>query len=68
MLFRSLAEEFLLAQGWADARQIKNWRKEAVQKVEEAVTLVQHEPAPDPYKEHWSALATDHLREGNADA
>ena len=30
---------------------------------EEAVATVQREPAPDPFKEDWCALATRRLRE-----
>ena len=60
-----LAESFLTEQGWADAKIIKSWRKDAVRKVEEVVAAVQHEPGPDPYKEDWSALSTRHLSEGS---
>jgi TPP-dependent pyruvate/acetoin dehydrogenase alpha subunit len=59
-----LAEEHLLEAQWADARTVEAWRNEAVQKVEEAVATVQREPAPDPYKENWRALASKHLSEG----
>ena len=44
----------------------RSWRSEAVQQVEDAVATVQREPAPDPFAENWSALATAHLAEGNA--
>ena len=27
--------------------------------------MVQREPAPDPYKENWCALASRHLSEGS---
>ncbi len=60
-----LAEEHLLRQGWAESRDLETWRNEAVQQVEEAVAIVQREPAPDPYKENWCALASKHLSEGN---
>ena len=60
-----LAEQFLLQQVWADTSTLAKWRSEAVQKVEEAVLTAQREPAPDPYSEKWSALATEQLQEGN---
>jgi TPP-dependent pyruvate/acetoin dehydrogenase alpha subunit len=60
-----LAEQYLLEQDWADASALAKWRSEVAQKVEEAVLTVQREPAPDPYSEKWSALATERLQEGN---
>ena len=59
-----VAEENLLAQGWADSKTLGEFRDAAVAKVEEAVAQVQHEPAPDPYKEEWCPLASEHLCEG----
>jgi len=58
-----VAEDEILSQEWADKNTIKLWRNEAVQKVEEAVAIVQREPAPDPFKENWCALASKHLSE-----
>jgi TPP-dependent pyruvate/acetoin dehydrogenase alpha subunit len=59
-----VAEEEMQCRNWADANIIAAWRAEAVQKVEEAVALVQREAGPDPYKENWCALASKHLSEG----
>ena len=58
-----VAEEFLWRKGWADAETTKRFRQEAAQIVEEAVAKVQREPAPDPYRENWCALASRHLSE-----
>jgi len=58
-----LAEEHLLRHGWADTAAIRAIFQEAIQEVEDAVAKVQREPAPDPYRENWSALASPHLRE-----
>ncbi len=58
-----VAEEKLLRQNWAQADTLAAWRLEAVRKIEEAVAKVQREPSPDPYKEHWCALASKHLSE-----
>jgi acetoin:2,6-dichlorophenolindophenol oxidoreductase subunit alpha len=59
-----VAEERLLELDWADKLQLAGWRDQAVQSVEEVVATVQREPAPDPYKENWCALASKHLSEG----
>ena len=58
-----VAEEFLLRQQWADAAQLAVWRGDAVREIEEAVTRVQHEPAPDPVREEWRAISSGHLCE-----
>ena len=58
-----VAEEYLLEQGWQDAEALEPWRVEAARQVDEAVATVQREPAPDPYAEEWSTLATKHLSE-----
>jgi pyruvate dehydrogenase E1 component alpha subunit/2-oxoisovalerate dehydrogenase E1 component alpha subunit len=57
------AENHLLSSCWADAATIASWRKEAIQKVEEAVATVQREPGPDPYREDWCAIASRRLLE-----
>lgn len=59
-----VAEEEAQCRNWADAQAMAGWRSEAVQKVEEAIALVQREAAPDPFKENWCALASKHLSEG----
>jgi pyruvate dehydrogenase E1 component alpha subunit/2-oxoisovalerate dehydrogenase E1 component alpha subunit len=58
-----VAEDSLWRNGWADVDATKQIRQEAAQTVEEAVAKVQREPAPDPYREHWCALASRHLSE-----
>ncbi|HSA00985.1 MAG TPA: thiamine pyrophosphate-dependent dehydrogenase E1 component subunit alpha [Candidatus Paceibacterota bacterium] len=66
----AVAESHLLNQGWADSPQLASWKHQAVAEVEAAVATVQRESGPDPYREDWCALASDHLREsyhGNAD-
>ena len=59
-----LAEEFLLKKKFTDAAQIAVWRSEAIREIEDAVAQVQREPAPDPFAENWTALATENLSEG----
>jgi len=58
-----VAEGQLLENNWADASMLAAWRLEAVRTVEEAVAKVQREPAPDPYRQDWCALASRHLAE-----
>ena len=61
-----LTEDFLVQQGWVDVATLAKWRTEAMQKVEEATTAAQREPAPDPFTEnYWAALSTGRLLEGN---
>jgi pyruvate dehydrogenase E1 component alpha subunit/2-oxoisovalerate dehydrogenase E1 component alpha subunit len=60
-----VCEKYLLDQGLADAATLAAWRNETSQQVEEVVAKVQREPAPDPYKEDWCALASKHLSEGH---
>ncbi len=62
-----VAEEELQCRNWADANTIAAWRAECVQKVEEAIAIVQREPGPDPFKENWCALSSKHLSEGMGD-
>jgi len=63
-----VAEKHLLDHRWADAATLAAWRNETLQQVEEAVAKVQREPALDPYKENWCALASKHLSEGHEPA
>jgi TPP-dependent pyruvate/acetoin dehydrogenase alpha subunit len=59
-----VAEKQILTRKWASEAELKHWREQFVREVDEAVNLVQREPAPDPFKEYWSALASRHLAEG----
>jgi len=63
-----VAAEYLIEQNWGDADLVESWRNEAAQQVEETVAKVQREPNPDPYKEDWGALSTQHLREMYSEA
>jgi acetoin:2,6-dichlorophenolindophenol oxidoreductase subunit alpha len=60
------AEQELIAKGWSNPGQIAAWRTEAQGEVERAVATVQREPAPDPFREHWGALASRHLADSYA--
>jgi TPP-dependent pyruvate/acetoin dehydrogenase alpha subunit len=60
-----VAEAKLTARNWVNAEAIAAWRHEAAQKVEEAIATVQREAGPDPFKENWCAISTEHLSEGH---
>lgn len=59
-----LAEQRLLAEGWADAPALRQWQSEAQEQVDAAVATTLREPLPDPDKEDWCALANRHLTDG----
>jgi len=58
-----VAENFMLEQNWATHSSLAAERAGFQKQVEEAVSQVQREPAPDPYRENWQALATQSLSE-----
>lgn len=60
-----VAEEYLLRQKWMAPSRVAILRNEIIHEIEEAVAQVQHEPAPDPFVEHWQSIASGHLSEGN---
>lgn len=59
-----LAEEYLLKHSWAEPHTLEQWRNQCVHEIEEAVATAQREAGPDPFKEDWRALSTQHLIEG----
>ncbi len=58
-----VAEEFLMAQAWAERHTVEGWRAEFVREIEDTIAKVQREGGPDPFKEDWTALSTERLRE-----
>ncbi len=48
----------LVEQGAATVEEILGWQDETAEEVQRAVAQAQQEPAPDPYREDWSALST----------
>jgi len=62
-----VSEEMLLQEGWADPATLAQWRSDSIQQVETAVATVQREPAPDPFRHEWSAIASSHLAELHTD-
>ncbi|MCB1235354.1 MAG: thiamine pyrophosphate-dependent dehydrogenase E1 component subunit alpha [Verrucomicrobiae bacterium] len=63
----ALARAKILAEGRAGAEAVAEIEKSAQERVEEAVARAQSEPAPNPYRESWHALATKHLSEGTTE-
>jgi acetoin:2,6-dichlorophenolindophenol oxidoreductase subunit alpha len=63
-----VAEESLTRHNWLTPKLLEDWRRESVARVDEAVAMVQREPAPDPYQENWEALSSHHLLEGREEA
>jgi TPP-dependent pyruvate/acetoin dehydrogenase alpha subunit len=59
------AADWLLRENFADAAQLAVWRSEALREIEDTVAQVQREPAPNPFTEKWTALATENLSEGH---
>jgi TPP-dependent pyruvate/acetoin dehydrogenase alpha subunit len=59
----SVAKATILTRQWAGLAELERWRQEIGQVVEDTVIQVQQEPAPDPYREDWTVLASKHLTE-----
>jgi pyruvate dehydrogenase E1 component alpha subunit/2-oxoisovalerate dehydrogenase E1 component alpha subunit len=60
-----VTEEELLARKWANAETIAVWRNEAAHRIEETIAQAQREASPDPFKEIWCAVSSQHLSEGH---
>jgi pyruvate dehydrogenase E1 component alpha subunit/2-oxoisovalerate dehydrogenase E1 component alpha subunit len=63
-----LAEDRIQAENFASAAEVLGWRAQAIQEVEEAIAIAQHDPQPDPYAERWQALSTKHLIDFQSEA
>ena len=59
-----VAETFVQQQGWASGEELEAWKTDAAGQVEEALSQVAAEPAPDPKGEAWCSLSSKHLCEG----
>jgi pyruvate dehydrogenase E1 component alpha subunit/2-oxoisovalerate dehydrogenase E1 component alpha subunit len=57
------AEAFALQHGWIEKDSVSDWRKESRKEVDQAQAKAGSEPAPDPFKETWSALSSPGLSE-----
>ena len=54
-----VAEKRVLAEGIVEEEELARWKTQAAEETQEAVAVAQREPAPDPYREDWSVLATE---------
>jgi TPP-dependent pyruvate/acetoin dehydrogenase alpha subunit len=63
-----LAEKHLVAEGWATAEQIADWRRETELEVNTTADRVRREPSPDPEDDDWAALSRPEYRETYAAA
>jgi TPP-dependent pyruvate/acetoin dehydrogenase alpha subunit len=60
----SVAEKQILLKNWGSKEDLEHWRAETSHTVDEAVSQVQREAPPDPFRENWCALASKHFAEG----
>ena len=58
-----VAEEEMIRQGWVEPSHLATWRSEVQQQIDDVVSQVQREPAPDPYTQEWSAISSRSLAE-----
>lgn len=63
-----VAEDHLVAQGWATAEQIADWRSEIKKEVDATAAKVRREPSPDPADEDWRAISEGQLQDTYAEA
>ena len=60
----AVAREMIISEGWMDEAQIGQIEAQAQRDVDAATATAQGEAAPDPNRESWTALNTQHLAEG----
>ena len=53
-----VATRQLIETGATNQEEIDAWREQSIEEVRAAVAKAQREPAPDPYRESWAALAS----------
>ncbi len=61
-----VAEEFIVASGWATPEEIGSWRVEAKSEIDVTAAKVLREPAPDPNEEEWTAVSDTRLQDNFA--
>ncbi|MEZ0276698.1 MAG: thiamine pyrophosphate-dependent dehydrogenase E1 component subunit alpha [Roseimicrobium sp.] len=60
----TISEQNILEKGWLSEAELRAVREQARDEVEKAVSLTSREPAPDPFRETWTALSSSGLAEG----
>lgn len=63
-----VAEQFVLDSGWMTAAEIRELHEDVRRNVDQTISKVSKEPAPDPFKENWQALSCADLVEGQHEA
>lgn len=59
-----LARKEVLEQKWMKESELAELRKSLVDEIDQVISEVGSEPAPDPFEEDWRALSTERLIEG----
>lgn len=57
-----VGKDQLMAKSWLTEAEYEQWVEEIHVEIQEAVAIAQREGAPDPYKEEWSAMASNGLK------
>ncbi len=52
----------VLDEGLVSEREINEWKREAAERVQEAVAAAQKDPTPDPYQEDWKAVSEEGMQ------
>jgi len=63
-----VAEDFARDRGWMSSADLRELNEEVRRNVDQTVSKVSKEPAPDPFKENWQALSCAELVEGQHEA
>ncbi|MDB6003261.1 MAG: acoA 2 [Prosthecobacter sp.] len=63
-----VAEDFARDHGWMSSAELRELNEEVRRNVDQTVSKVSKEPAPDPFKENWQALSCAELVEGQHEA
>ncbi len=63
-----LAEQSIVARGWATAEEVRAWQDAVNTQVEEAIAITLREATPDPNEEDWCALSERRLADGEIEA
>ncbi len=63
-----VAEDFARDRGWMSSAVLRELNEEIRRNVDQTISKVSKEPAPDPFKENWQALSCIDLVEGQHEA
>lgn len=63
-----VAEDYARDRGWMSSAELRELNEEVRRNIDQTVSKVSKEPAPDPFKENWQALSCAELVEGQHEA